>query len=253
MHGSHDQDQLTGGNPIGYTRTVNPLRAAVVLIALGSALVLAQEPPSFAASQKANAQALRKYTWKSRTELKLKGESKNVKLEQLRYDMDGKLQKTPLGGPPQAAPAPQQGGRGGRGGRLKEKVIENKKEEFGDMMQGLCQLVASYGQLPPDKMQAFAANATKGRGEGAMQGTAQIQGLNVLQQGDSMTIWVDPASQMMRRVEIKTAYEEKPATLVAEYRSVPNGPTYMARAVLTYPEKNVELTVDNSDYVPSQP
>jgi hypothetical protein len=237
---------------MGYTETVNPLRAALVLIALGSALVLAQGPPSFAESQKANAQALRQYTWKSRTEIKLKGESKNVKLEQVRYDVDGKLQKTPLGGPPPAAPAaqPQQGGRGGR---LKKKVIENKKEEFGEMMQGLGQLVASYGQLPPDKLQAFAANATKGRGEGAMQGTAQIQGLDVLQQGDSMTIWIDPASQMMRRVEIKTIYEKKPATLVADYRSVPNGPTYMARAVLTYPEKNVELTVDNTDYVLGQP
>jgi hypothetical protein len=232
------------------TPSVNPLRAAVVLIALGSALVLAQDPPPFAESQKANSQALRQYSWKSRTEIKLKGESKNVKLEQVRYDLDGKLQKTPMGGPPPAAPAPAQGGRGGR---VKNKVIENKKEEFGEMMQGLGQLVASYGQLPPDKLQAFAANATKGRGEGAMQGTAQIQGLDVLQPGDSMTIWIDPASQMMRRVEIKTIYDKKPAALVAEYRSVPNGPTYMARAVLTYPEKNVELTVDNSDYVRGQP
>ena len=41
--------------------------------------------------------------------------------------------------------------------------------------------------------------------------------------------------------------------LVADYQSVPNGPTYMARAVLTYPEKNVELTVDNSDYVQGRP
>jgi hypothetical protein len=235
---------------MSHTPTVNSLRAALVLIAVGSTLVRAQGPPSFAESQKANAQGLRQYTWKSRTEIKLKGESKNVKLEQVRYDSDGKLQKTPIGGPPSAAPAAPQGGRGGR---LKKKVIENKKEEFGEMMQGLGQLVASYGQLPPDKLQAFAANATKGRGEGAMQGTAQIQGLNVLQQGDSMTIWIDPASQMMRRVEIKTMYEKKPATLVAEYRSIPNGPTHMARAVLTYPEKNVELTVDNTDYLPAQP
>ena len=48
----------------------------------------------FAESQKANAQALRQYTWKSRTEIKLKGESKNVKLEQVRYDATGALQKT---------------------------------------------------------------------------------------------------------------------------------------------------------------
>ena len=211
------------------------------------------KPPSFAASQKANAQALRQYTWKSRTELKLKGESKNVKLEQVRYDRTASFRRRLLEARRRPRRRRQQGGRGGRGGRLKEKVIENKKEEFGDMMQGLGQLVASYGQLPPDKLQAFEATATNGRGEGAMQGTAQIQGLNVLEQGDSMTIWIDPASQMMRRVEIKTIYDEKPATLVADYRSVPNGPTYMARAVLTYPEKNVELTVDNSDYVPSQP
>ena len=58
---------------------------------------------------------------------------------------------------------------------------------------------------------------------------------------------------MMRRVEIKTVYEGKPATVTTDYKSVPNGPTYMAQAMLAYPEKNVELTVDNYEYVPSQP
>jgi hypothetical protein len=228
---------------------------AALLLALGSTLVLAQGQPTFAESQKANAQALRQYSWKSRTEIKLKGESKNVQVEQVRYDLNGTLQKTPIAGPPPAASAaaaaPARGGRGG--GRVKNKVIENKKEEFGEMMKGLGQLVASYGHLPPEKMQAFAANATKGKGEGAMEGTAQIQGANVLVEGDSMTMWVDPASQMMRRVEIKTVYEGKPATLITDYKSVPNGPTYMAQAMLVYPEKNVELTVDNYEYVPSQP
>jgi len=237
------------------TRTISPLSATVALVVLCSAMVLGQDKvqPSFAESQKANAQALRQYSWKSRTEIKLRGESKNVKLEQVRYDASGTLQKTPIGVPPAAAPAVAEGGRGGRGGRVKTKVIENKKEEFGDLMKGLGQLVASYGQLPPDKLQAFKATATTGRGEGALQGTARIEGLNVLEQGDSVTIWIDPASQMMRRVEIKTIYDKKPATLVADYQSVPNGPTYMSRAVLTYPEKNVELTVDNSEYVQGRP
>src|SRR3954470_4379518 len=165
---------------------------AALLLALGSTLVLAQGHPTFAESQKANAQALRQYSWKSRTEIKLKGESKNVKVEQVRYDVNGKLQKTPIDGPPSAAAvpaaAPARGGHGG--GRLKSKVVENKKEEFGEMMQELGQLVASYGHLPPEKMQAFAASATKGKGEGAMDGTAQIKGANVLLQGDSMTMWI---------------------------------------------------------------
>jgi hypothetical protein len=237
------------------TQIVRGPCVTVLLLALGATLVLAQGQPTFADSQKANAQALRQYSWKSRTEIKLKGESKNVKVEQVRYDLNGKLQKTPVAGPPPAAPAaaaaPARGGRGG--GRLTSKVIENKKEEFGEMMQGLGQLVASYGHLPPEKTQAFAASATKGKGEGAMEGTAQIHGANVLVEGDSMTMWVDPASQMMRRVEIKTVYEGKPATLITDYKSVPNGPTYMAQAMLTYPEKNVELTVDNYEYALSPP
>jgi hypothetical protein len=245
---------MTGENSMRCTRTITSLRATAALVALCSALILAQDKvqPSFAESQKANAQALRQYSWKSRTEIKLKGESKNVKLEQVRYDASGKLEKTAIGTPSAAAPPPQ-GGRGDRGGRVKAKVIDNKKEEFGELMEGLGQLVASYGQLPPDKLQAFKATATTAQGEGTLQGTMRIQGLNVLEQGDSMTIWIDPSTQAMRRVEIKTIYDKKPATLVAEYQSVPNGPTYMARAVLTYPEKNVELTVDNSDYVQGRP
>jgi hypothetical protein len=82
------------------------LCGAALLVALGSTLALAQGQPTFAESQKANAQALRQYSWKSRTEIKLKGESKNVKAEQVRYDVNGKLQKTPICRPPAAAAPP---------------------------------------------------------------------------------------------------------------------------------------------------
>src|SRR3954452_8745954 len=111
---------MTGENPMRCTRTISPLSATVALVVLCSAMVLGQDKvqPSFAESQKANAQALRQYSWKSRTEIKLKGESKNVKLEQVRYDANGTLQKTPIGAPPAAAAPPSpQGGRG-RGGRV---------------------------------------------------------------------------------------------------------------------------------------
>jgi hypothetical protein len=60
------------------TRTVTPLRATVALVAVWSAMVLAQDKvqPSFAEGQKANAQALRQYSWKSRTEIKRKSASR---------------------------------------------------------------------------------------------------------------------------------------------------------------------------------
>ena len=221
----------------------------LLTIGLASVVASAEQKEQFVQAQQANKAALREYTWKRRTELKLKGESKKVTMEQVRYDIDGKLEKTAIGGAPEQPPKePPASGRGRRGGRVKAKVIENKKEEFAELMQNLGALAASYGQLPQDKLQAFASTATVAKGEGADAGMVRIQGANVLVDGDSMSIWIDPTSYMMRRVEIGTALEKKPVRLVSEYRDVNDGPTYQARAVLQYPEKQVELTVENFEY-----
>ena len=152
------------------SRTVTLLRATVALVALCAAMVLAQDTAVIRGepeSQRTDAPAV---------QLEVADRDQTERRVQERQAGTGALRRerqTPEDAdwwlPPPAAPPPQ-GGRGGRGGRVKEKVIENKKEEFGELMQGLGQLVASYGQLPPDKLQAFKATATTGRGEGALQG-----------------------------------------------------------------------------------
>lgn len=222
---------------------------AAVCLGVLAPLLGAQEKEKFVAAQKQNGGELRQFTWKARTELKLKGESKSVKLEQVRYDLDGKLQKTPIEGAPQqeqAQPTPTPGRRGR--GKVKEKVVENKKEEYADLMKSLGALVLSYGHLPQEKLQAFTQNATLTPGEGALQGSLRIQGANVLQTGDSMSIWIDRETLMMRRVEIETALEEKPVKVVSEFRPLTAGPTYQARSIVNYPEKEIELTVENYDH-----
>lgn len=218
-------------------------------IALAS-LVFGQQKEQFAQAQKENSAALKQYTWKSRTEIKMKGESKNVKLEQVRYDLDGKQQKTPIGEPPQQQAQQETGRRGGRRGRgrVKEKIIENKKEEFAELMKSLGQLVGSYAHMPPDKMQAFAQNATVAQGQGASGDQVLIQGSNALVAGDTMSIWIDPASYGMRRIEIHTSFDGKPVHFTGEFKALTDGPTYPARLRLEYPDKEVELTVENYDY-----
>jgi hypothetical protein len=207
-----------------------------------------QQKEQFAQAQKDNAAALRQYTWKTRTEIKMKGESKSVKLEQVRYDLDGKLEKTPIDGSP-APPAQEEAAkRGRRGGKLKEKVIEKKKDEFAELLKNLGQLVASYAHMPPDKMQAFAANATLTPNQGDQKDQLLIQGKNVLQAGDTMSVWVDPKSYLFRGVEIQTSFEEKPVHFKGDFQPLTSGPTYPARLVLEYPDKEVELIVENYDY-----
>ncbi len=223
---------------------------AILLLVGGYGFGQAVDPAKFAAVQKENAQKLRSYTWKQRLELQLKGETKKVLLNQMRYDADGKQQKTPLstGAEQQAA----QPASGGRGGRLKAKVIENKKEEFKELMEGLAGLVTSYAHIPPDKLKAALGQAKVTPGQGELQGAAGVQMANIVQGGDSLTIWVDTATLLFRRIEIRSSYQEKPVIVQADYSTLPGGPNYMAKAVLQYPAKELVLRIDDFEYQPSQ-
>ncbi len=42
--------------------------------------------------------------------------------------------------------------------------------------------------------------------------------------------------------------EHSEVSLITEFRSVVDGPTYQARATLQYPQRELELTVENYDY-----
>jgi hypothetical protein len=198
----------------------------------------------FAQAQKENAAAMQHFTWKSRTELKLKGESKKVKVEQVRYGSDGQLQKITL---EESSPPPAEQKKGRRGGRIKQKVIENKKEEFADLMQQLVVVAQSYGHIPPNQMQAFLRNAQFTMGKDAYQGTVHITGKGALNPDDSMDIWIDKQTLMMRRIEIATVLDKKPVRMTSEYIQLTNGPWFQSRSTLQYPAKEIEVTVDNFD------
>ena len=67
-----------------------------ILLCTG-AVSLAQEEPdlqAIATKIQANQESLRKYSWKSRVALSIDGEQKKLDMFQLRYDVDGLLQKT---------------------------------------------------------------------------------------------------------------------------------------------------------------
>src|SRR5678816_1171751 len=74
---------------------------------------------------------LRQYEWIETTAISLKGEEKSRKQQRVYYGADGKLTKLPMGEPP---PQAASGGGGRRGGRVKQQVVENKKNEMQEYM-----------------------------------------------------------------------------------------------------------------------
>src|ERR1700741_3481219 len=105
---------------------------------------LQQQVGQLKESMAKNKQALAQYTWVETVTISLKGEEKKQQHYQVQMGPDGKPPKTPLDSPPAAQPQ-----SGGLGGRLKQRVVEKKKEEYEEYAEQMKALVGQY--VPPDK------------------------------------------------------------------------------------------------------
>src|SRR5689334_524390 len=178
----------------------------VLIITIAVASVLANDGPprtEFVQAQQANAAALREYTWKSRTELSLKGEVKSVTLDQIRYDLDGRRQKTRIGGTnPEPAATDRFDPLAPPAGPVRRVVAAKKKAEFKDLMHDLSMLAESYAHLPLETLHSFARQAERTKTIEA--GLIRVQARNLVVTGDAMTLWINPATSMIHRTEIDT-------------------------------------------------
>jgi hypothetical protein len=188
----------------------------------------------------ANAAALRQYEWKRRTEIQRKGETKNVQLALVRYDANGQMQTTPLSGTPEPD-LPKFG--------LRKAIAEKKFKEFKQTVRDLGELARSYSELPPEQMQRFMATASVRPELMDRQQVIRAEGRDVLQAGDSMTVWLDATSRQQRRVEIQTMLDGKPARILSEFKALSaSGPTYMAVSRIIYDDGAVAIITENFDH-----
>jgi hypothetical protein len=228
------------------------IRAVLLFPVALISVVAAQAPEDRSAAIKEalakNQAALRQYSWIETTTISLKGEVKKQEKKQCFYGADGKVQKTAMPGEAPAQKAQQQG-RGRRGGRLKETVVENKVEELKDYMEKAAALVHQY--VPPDPQKIQAAQKA---GNVAVQPDAGATTLTVksyIKAGDSLSLGFDPGAKAMRSYNVKS-YVEKPndddLTLSVKFNSLPDGTTYPETVVLNVTAKNVVVNVTNSGY-----
>jgi hypothetical protein len=198
-----------------------------------------QQGAKFAEGQQENAKKLRQYSWKSRTEVRKGGETKSTQLHLVRYDPEGAVQQTLISQTSQQIPT-----RGLRG-----FIAKKKKEDFLETLDGLRAVAKSYGSLAPEKMQRFMSGASVAPEKTAeRRNLIRVEGRDVLQPGDSMTVWLDAATRRQRRVEIQTTFDGKPVRIVSEFQDLTDGPTHVARSVVEYPSRELSIITDNFDY-----
>jgi hypothetical protein len=199
----------------------------------------------------ANQAALKQYTWTETTQVLMKGELKKSEQKQCRYGPDGKVQKTAIGGDPAA---PQQASRRRRGGPIKEKIVEDKKEEMKDYMGRVAGLVHLYVPPDPGKIQQAAQSGNASLARDA-EGKPALTLRNYEKPNDEVTVGFDPATKKIRTYNV-ASYLDQPGdavTLAVTFASLPDGTNYPRDILMDATSKQIQVKVTNSDYQKAAP
>ncbi len=185
-----------------------------------------------------NKQQLRQYQWTETTQLTLKGDPKPPSEKLCQYGPDGRVQKTPIGPPPEQP----------SGGRMKQRIIEKKKAEMKDYMEDVKGVLGMYIPPDPQKMQqSFQAGKVSFNPAG---GLVNLIFTDYAQPGDRMTLAFDPATKKITSLNVNTYMgEAKDAvTLQVQMASLPGGPNYAQQTILNASAKQLVVTTTNSNY-----
>ena len=196
-----------------------------------------------------NKQNLATYTWQEQKTISVKGEVKKQETFQVHMGPDSKPQKTPLNAAP--APAqPSQAGGGRRGGRLKEKVVENKKEEYKEYGEKISALAQSYAPPDQEKLQEAFKKGNIKLTPGAAPDQVQLVITNYLKPNDSMTITLNKEQKAMQSVQI-ASYMDSPSDVVkiaVQFSKLADGTNHIAAMTVDGVSKQLKVDVQNSNY-----
>jgi hypothetical protein len=195
-----------------------------------------------------NKQALAQYTWVETVTVFLKGEQKKQQHFQVKLGPDGKPQKTSLDPAPTAASQDQSGRRGGR---LKEHVIEKKKEEYEEYAERMKSLIARYA--PPDKdaiQSAFAAGNVSIAPDASGGDLVKLLIKNYVKSGDSVTLIFDKGQKQLAQYAV-ASYLDDPGDaikLTVNFDRIPSGPSHVSQIIVESTGKQLKVNTENSQY-----
>ncbi len=147
---------------------------------------LAQKVADIKQASAANKQALARYTWQEQQTISLKGEVKKTVSYQVSVAPDGQQQKIELGS--SAAPPPS-------GGRIKQRIVARKTDEFQQYGQDVAALAKQYTQPDPQLLQQAYQQGNASIQLGGAPGTVTVVIKNYLKPGDSMTLVFNQAQK----------------------------------------------------------
>ena len=227
-------------------RTTLTLTVAVIWTALMGCLAAQAQNPQMEEklmaihqAQMANKQKLAQYTWQETETISIKGDVKDTKTYQVQT-LNGQQQKNLV--------SDQKAQSGGREGRVKERVIERKTEEYEQYGQQIGVLAKQYTAPNPEAlMQAKqAGNISLQLGAG----TVSLVIKNYVKPGDSMTMTISEQTHSPVSVQVNSYLNDPKdaVTINAQFAQLPDGTNHVASTLINGVSKELTVNEVNANY-----
>ena len=201
---------------------------------------LAGDAVKIAEARKSNAALMHQYSWNSRTEIISEGQVKDIRIDLVNYTPEGQLTRSLLND--QSAPLPR--------GFLRRAVAEDKNKEMQEYLTGLRSLLEQYTLPTTGKILDFISSATVGGPDA--NGLLTLTGSNVVQPGDNLTLWVNPFTRHMRKMQVNTSFQGNAVQLTATFATLAaSGLNYASFAEAMVPDKQLSVQIQNYNYMRS--
>jgi len=195
----------------------------------------------FAARMAENTAKLKQYTYTQKTQVYLKGELRKTKLAQVHFDpATGEKVVVPMGSD-DADQQPDQG----RGGRLRARIVEKKRDEMKEYVERLVGLMHQYLPPNPDRIKAAMPRAQITPPAG---GSAKIALSDYLKPGDTETFSINSESKRLDQIAISSRLDDDPVSFIVNFARLPDDTNYPSLTTIKSEAKGLEIRVTTSDY-----
>jgi hypothetical protein len=186
-------------------------------------------------AQHANLAAIQKYTWRVKSDIAVEGESMATTINELRFNTDGKLESTNIGGESNVEKK-----RGLRGRRQAKKI-----EDFAEYLQGVLDQSFKYIFLSKGTMVDIFDRAKITESDSSI----DISAGDLFVKADELSLSVDPATKLVRKLTFKTTLGEDTIQGVVTMKTLENGPSTPLSLEFEIPTQNVKITSETYDWV----
>ncbi len=185
-------------------------------------------------AQKANQGAITKYSWEVKTELFMEDVSKATSISECRFNSEGKLESTVIGG--ESSTEKKRGVRGHR--------QEKKMEDFAAYLEGVLEhsfqyIFMSKGTLVDVFDRAKIAETEK---------SIDVSAGDLFVKGDVLSMSVDPATKLATGLTFKTTLGEDTIQGTVSMKMLENGPGTPGHIEIEIPTQKIKITSETYDW-----